>query len=125
VDLSWSEIDLAGKIWTLPAARAKNGRQHAIPLTEQAVDCLRWLCPALENALSGVVFQPVGFSQLKAKLDAALNPAVSAGFKLHDLRRTAASGMAGLGVQPHVIEAVLNHRSGQIRGVAATYNRYS
>ena len=33
--------------------------------------------------------------------------------------------MAGLGVQPHVIEAVLNHRSGVIRGVAATYNRFS
>ena len=32
--------------------------------------------------------------------------------------------MAGLGVQPHVIEAVLNHRSGVIRGVAATYNRF-
>jgi integrase len=44
---------------------------------------------------------------------------------LHDLRRTAASGMAGLGVQPHDIEAVLNHRSGVIRGVAAVYNRHS
>jgi hypothetical protein len=39
--------------------------------------------------------------------------------------RTVASGMAGFGVQPHVIEAVLNHRSGVIRDVAATYNRYS
>ena len=33
--------------------------------------------------------------------------------------------MAGLGVQPHVIEAVLNHRTGVIRGVAATYNRFN
>ena len=44
---------------------------------------------------------------------------------LHDLRRTAASGMAGLGVQPHVIEACLNHKSGTIRGVAAVYNRFN
>jgi len=44
---------------------------------------------------------------------------------IHDLRRTAASGMAGLGIAPHVVEAVLNHRSGTIRGVAAVYNRYS
>jgi hypothetical protein len=39
--------------------------------------------------------------------------------------RTAASGMAGLGTAPHVIEAVLNHRSGVIRGVAVTYNRFN
>jgi integrase len=44
---------------------------------------------------------------------------------LHDLRRTAASGMARLGVAPHVVEAVLNHKSGTVRGVAAVYNRYS
>lgn len=44
---------------------------------------------------------------------------------LHDLRRTCASGMAGLGIPPHVVEAVLNHKSGSIKGVAAVYNRYN
>ena len=48
-----------------------------------------------------------------------------AGWVFHDLRRTSASGMAGLGIPPHVVEAVLNHRSGTIRGVAAVYNRYT
>jgi hypothetical protein len=43
---------------------------------------------------------------------------------LHDLRRTCASGMARHGVAPHVVEAVLNHRSGVIRGVASVYNKY-
>ena len=33
--------------------------------------------------------------------------------------------MAGLGIAPHVVEAVLNHKSGTIKGVAAVYNRYS
>ena len=47
------------------------------------------------------------------------------GWRLHDLRRTAASGMARLGVVPHVVEAVLGHRSGVIRGVAAVYNRFN
>jgi integrase len=46
-------------------------------------------------------------------------------WQIHDLRRTAASTMAGLGVAPHVVEAVLNHKSGTIRGVAAVYNRYA
>jgi integrase len=41
----------------------------------------------------------------------------------HDLRRTAATRMAELGVQPHVIEAVLNHVSGHKAGVAGIYNR--
>jgi hypothetical protein len=42
---------------------------------------------------------------------------------LHDLRRTAATGMADLGIAPHVVEATLNHISGAKAGVAGTYNR--
>jgi integrase len=71
----------------------------------------------------GRVFERCGFSKQKEKLDSLL-PGLEP-WTLHDLRRTAASGMAGLGVQPHVIEATLNHRSGAIRGVAAVYNRYN
>jgi len=44
-------------------------------------------------------------------------------WRLHDLRRTAATGMAELGTQPHIIEAVLNHVSGHKAGVAGIYNR--
>ena len=46
------------------------------------------------------------------------------GWVIHDLRRTVASGMASLDISPHVIEAVLNHTSGVISGVAAVYNRH-
>lgn len=45
-------------------------------------------------------------------------------WRLHDLRRTCSTGMAKLGQPIHVVEAVLNHRSGTISGVAAVYNRY-
>jgi integrase len=51
--------------------------------------------------------------------DGAVEP-----WRLHDLRRTAASGMARLGVALHVIEKVLGHESGAISGVAAIYNRH-
>jgi integrase len=44
-------------------------------------------------------------------------------WRLHDLRRTAATGMASIGVAPHVVEAALNHVSGAKAGVAGTYNR--
>jgi integrase len=43
---------------------------------------------------------------------------------LHDLRRTAATRMAKLNVPPHVVDRILNHVSGTIRGVAAVYNRH-
>jgi integrase len=68
-----------------------------------------------------------------ARIDAAmlaearrLDPSASEipRWTFHDLRRTCASGMASLGVAPHVVESTLNHASGTIKGVAAVYNRY-
>ena len=46
-------------------------------------------------------------------------------WSFHDLRRTATTGMARLGVPPHIADAVLNHKSGTIKGVAAVYNRHA
>ena len=43
----------------------------------------------------------------------------------HDLRRTATTGMARLSIHPHVADAVLNHKTGSIQGVAAIYNRHA
>jgi integrase len=63
-----------------------------------------------------------GFSKAKARLDGILKiPA----WRIHDLRRTAATGMARLGQPVHVVERALNHKSGMIKGVAAVYNRYA
>jgi integrase len=45
-------------------------------------------------------------------------------FTLHDLRRSAATGMAALGIAPHVVDKILNHSSGKIAGVAKIYNRF-
>ena len=43
---------------------------------------------------------------------------------LHDLRRAAATGMAGLNIPPHNVDKILNHTQGTIKGVAAIYNRH-
>jgi TPP-dependent trihydroxycyclohexane-1,2-dione (THcHDO) dehydratase len=65
-----------------------------------------------------------GWSKAKRALDNRLQAAgMTAPWRLHDLRRTTATRMADLGVQPHVIEAVLNHISGHKAGVAGVYNR--
>jgi integrase len=128
----WAEFDLMKQIWSLPAQRAKNNRAHEVPLSASAIAILESL-PRFER--SDYVFTingraPVnGLSRAKRRLDQAmlaqLDGAALEPFVLHDLRRSAASGMAGLGVPPHVVEAVLNHKSGTIKGVAAVYNKYN
>src|SRR5207302_8112028 len=62
-----------------------------------------------------------GFSHAKGRLNVAMSVE---DWVLHDLRRTATTGMARLGIAPHVADRVLNHQAGTIRGVAAVYNRF-
>jgi integrase len=122
--MRWSEIDLDSASWKIPAIRSKNGCAHEVPLAPAVLDILRCI-PRFQG--SDYVFTttgitPVsGFGRAKYRFEDAVG---KADWWVHDLRRTAASGMARLGVPPHVIEKVLNHKSGQISGVAAVYNRY-
>jgi len=62
-----------------------------------------------------------GFSKAKVRCDRLSG---MTGWRLHDLRRTVASGMARLKVEPWVVEKVLNHQTGQLSGVAGVYNRW-
>jgi integrase len=64
-----------------------------------------------------------GFVYAKQRVVDAMGSAEP--WRLHDLRRTATTGMARLGVAPHVADRVLNHQSGTISGVAAVYNRFA
>jgi len=61
------------------------------------------------------------YSRAKSQLD---KESGVSDWVLHDLRRTVVSGMASLGVAPHVADKVLNHQSGTISGVAAVYQRH-
>jgi integrase len=122
-EMRWTEID--ARMWTLPKERAKNARQHAVPLSDSVVEILKAL-PRIAG--SDLIFTLNGrnritaFSLTKQRLDETM-PCIPH-WTLHDLRRTFASGCARLGVAVHVVEAALNHRSGAIKGVAAVYNRY-
>jgi integrase len=122
--LSWSELDLERAEWALPAERSKNRRAHVVPLAPAVVAILaalpRWVgTPYVFPTSRG---QPLaGFSRAKRQLDTLSG---TTGWQLHDLRRTAASGMARLGVAPHVISAVLNHAKTSDNPVTAVYNRY-
>jgi integrase len=126
--------ELNGSEWTLPRARTKNKREHCIVLPRAAVQTLAD-CPIIGTAgffftVDGV--KPIcGFSYVKILVDKAVAARAKVDgvdsippWTLHDLRRTVASGMARLGIEVHVTEAVLNHRSGVVSGVAAVYITY-
>jgi integrase len=114
--LRWSEVDLDRKLIVFAPARTKNSRQHELPLSTQALAIL-----ARQDRRTEFVFsKAMGWAKAKAALDERLRIAP---WRIHDLRRTCATGMAELGVQPHIIEAILNHVSGHKAGVAGIYNR--
>jgi integrase len=120
--MSWDEVDLDRRIWTLPATRTKNDKPHIVQLSDSAV-----LVIGGQPRLGTFVFSRNGatavgdFSHQKRRLDALCGVS---DWRLHDLRRTTVSGMARLGVTPHVADKILNHVGGTISGVAAVYQRH-
>jgi len=117
--LSWEEISGDLSTWTLPATRAKNGVAHVVPLSPQA----RAL---LGERDAGLVFPSLrgrfnGWSQSKTALDKASGVS---DWRLHDLRRTVATGLQRLGVRLEVTEAILNHVSGSRAGIVGIYQRH-
>jgi integrase len=118
--LTWDEINLASRTWTLPASRTKNGKPHIVYLSNEAIAVLMPKKGKFVFSLTGTKpFQ--SFSAAKRELDKLSQVT---GWRLHDLRRTCVSGMARLGVAPHVADKVLNHQTGTISGVAAVYQRH-
>lgn len=126
-EMRWSELDFEKRLWTLPSQRAKNGRQHTVPITNAMLDVLqrvpRFLASDFVFTTTGK--SPIsGFGRLKRRLDLAL-PSSTEPWIIHDLRRTMSTNMAMQGVPQPVTEALLNHKTGVVSGVAAIYNVYS
>ena len=122
--MRWTELDFTKATWTIPAERTKPGRTHEVPLSKSAIRLLKNL-PKLHDDLvfpaRGKDNPASGFSKWKRQLDTM---AGMSDWRVHDLRRTVASGMAQLKVPPHIIERVLNHTTGTLGGVAGVYNRF-
>lgn len=123
-EMRWSEIDFEAKTWVIPSERSKNGKAHVVPLSPFALRVLDEVPRFLDcdYVFTTTRKSPVsGFSKALRRLSEGSQ---TTNWRWHDLRRTAASGMARAKVAPHVVEKVLNHVSGIISGVAAVYNRY-
>jgi integrase len=115
-DLQWNEIDFERGVIVLPSERTKNGQRHEVPMSLAVRNIVS------ERPKTGDrVFAPV--SSWHRSREAIAKKTGFADWTLHDLRRSVSTGMGELGIQPHVIEAVLNHVSGFRAGVAGTYNR--
>jgi integrase len=138
--MRWSEVDLDQKRWIIPGPRTKNHREHVLPLADAVIKIIK-ASPARRDFAFGDGPRRrggrqrgfSGWSKSKSALDGRIldarrkhdpKAAPLPEWRLHDLRRTAATVMADrLGVMPHVVEAILNHVSGHRAGVAGVYNR--
>jgi integrase len=120
--LQWEELDLARRIWIIPKSRTKNAKAHVVHLSGEALAVVKRTDqrgPLVFSLLGIKPFQE--FSRAKRVLDQLSGVT---GWRVHDLRRTCVSGMARLGVTPHVADKILNHQTGTISGVAAVYQRH-
>jgi integrase len=121
-EMTWQEVNIEKKLWTIPEERAKNSRAHFVHLAPRALELI-----LAQPKTDGLVFPTssgkpfMEFSNMKLRLD---KESGVSDWVLHDLRRTVVSGMASLGIAPHVADKVLNHQSGTISGVAAVYQRH-
>jgi integrase len=125
--MRWDELDLEAGFWILPRGRVKTNQGHVVPLSAAAVAIIKSMPRIADSPFvlttNGTV-PSSGYSKGKRKLDALL-PADMPPWRLHDLRRTVASGMARLGINLPVIEKVLNHRSGSFAGIVSVYQKHS
>lgn len=142
--MQWKQVDFDKGLWTLPRQDTKSKRRHEVPLAPMALDILK-KAPRNGDYIFSTTGKTAisGFSRAKTRCDELIAAArlratgkkkwtkkelqqqMLPQWRIHDIRRTAASGMAEIGIAPHVIEKVLNHSTGQISGVAAVYNRHT
>jgi integrase len=123
----WSEIDFKKGIWTIPSEKAKNGEENRVPLHYEAQLCFSELS-VLARKSRFVCQSPQITDDERAILYTTVNRAVKrhqTHFEIeqwtpHDLRRTVATHLNELGVMPHVVEKILNHK---MQGVMAVYNQ--
>jgi integrase len=119
--MTWAELSDDFSTWTIPASRAKKSTTHIVPLSTLAQDMLHSLPLFNELVFPGLRGPFNGWSKAKAALDAKSS---ITNWRLHDLHRTAATGLQRLGVRLEVTEQVLNHIAGSRAGIVGVYQRH-
>jgi integrase len=115
-----TELDLANAVWTIPPERSKNKFSHTVPLTPLAMNLV-----ARAEAIDGRLFR-VSVVKVAQTINRWRERLPVDGWTAHDLRRTACTHMAMLGVSPLIIGNVVNHRGTTRSSITlSTYVRYS
>jgi integrase len=123
--LRWSEIH--GDEIRIPGERSKSGELRIIPLSSTALALIQDLPRAGEYVFSANGSGLGGWSKAKRAIDAAaaeMNGGPLSPWRLHDIRRTVATGLQRLGVGLQVVESILGHVSGSRAGVVGVYQRH-
>jgi len=121
---SWEEVDVPGRRWTISALRSKNAVAHIVHLSKPAIaifnECAVLRQDSLIFTTTGIT--PIsGFSKAKERLDSLSGVG---DWTIHDLRRSFATHCTEqLGVDHVVVDKILNHKSGAVKGIAAVYQR--
>lgn len=139
--MRWQDVDTEERVWSIPREFTKANRAHRVPLSDLLIDILVDLPRYIEDDGSEgeFVFSTTrgkiptsAHSQAKVLADDAIAALVASGeypkvwpWRVHDLRRTAATGMAKLGTAPHVLSAILNHAPSTSMGITAVYLRHT
>ena len=125
IGAEWSEFDRENGLWTIPADRAKNAELHAVPLSPLALDVL----DAIEANVAGSRYlfpsprgdQPVAAPSVDHAVRNNRDEIGVGDWTPHDLRRSAATRMASLGVDRLVLSKVLNHVDRSVTGIYDTH----
>lgn len=120
--MTWDELDLNGEVFSLDGKRTKNGLPHVVPLSSPALHIIKTQHKRGRYVFSTTGKSPIsGFSKVKARI---AEMSGTENWRIHDFRRSLVTGMNEMEIAPHVVEAVVNHVSGEAkRGVAGVYNK--
>ncbi len=103
--MKWADVDFTGKVWEIPAADMKAANEHVVPLSPQVIKLLKERRKAVSE---GSTYVLEGGRSRRQRL--GVTEAIGLeDFTPHDLRRTAATGMARAGVQRFIVARVLGH----------------
>ncbi len=137
--VTWVEFSTDLTNWTIPAARAKNGRTHIVHLVPETRELLGALTKSSAHqivfatpggkklsaysAIKRVLDERIASDEAKAAMAEGRQAISMPGWTFHDFRRSGVTALAGMGFAPHVCDRLLNHVTGAIQGVAAVYQR--
>jgi integrase len=125
----WSELNLKGRLWTVPAERFKSKSTHLVPLTDDTITLLETL-PSFNQGdhlfSTSLGKSPVtGFAKAKLRLDRLMQEELGkkpTPFRLHDIRRTVRTRLAGLRIADEVAEMIIGHGR---KGIQRVYDQHT